>query len=1033
MVLLYLYNIVFLYFNIFTFIKFKNKILHNINSYKKVSIPNPPMDSYIKTLKKYKIAFLSVILKYDNITNKKVCFHPFKWQTITYNQSLYNPFKNALMCITGKNSNIVALDIDGMENETNQLLVNMCLDTCKFYNKTRKGYHFIFEYTESFPSSKGYKYPNDDNSSGFDIKSTRGCIYYGTYYINNQPIKYENIKAESIVPMPTELIDKLYELLQQKKKKTKYIKIKNKNNKNNDDINIICDDINEDFPNTTLLSIDTLDTLLSCLKIQHFENYNEWFIISFFIKHINSTTQALDVFIKYSQMISKYADTPYEDYLSKWESIKYDSNFDIIGLFYMARNDNPKLFNTIKFEHIGLLSKLYEPITVDSKYLDYDTVARHHFENKIIAIKSPYGSGKTQILSKLFNECYKDKRILFITSRITLSYSILHSFPSFIHYHDNIKGNINKCDKLIIQLDSLHKLNDKPITEFFTDCNTNTQLKDFINNIQNCKYDIIALDECESLLNHLSFGKLKTQPIYNILKDLCDNADKVIALDGDFSDRGYIFLSSISNGVNSVKGIVNMVKPVVIENMYRHPPKHFIFTNNRTTFDENIFNDLKNNLNIVIISLTLEDSEDYYKFYKQKYTTIIHNSNQNDKKKLIDINNYWNTARLLIYTSTIEAGCDFNIEWFDKCYIIISDKTASPRALMQMIHRVRHYKSNIINVFNNGVAFYEFSFPYTYNEVKYNSFKKLCNKNGDLNTLDSILCYNDVESLNRHYFITVFTNMIREKGSTYEYDKTDNPKNRKISNNIYDDINNAIDIHTEDDYFQYLNYIKTSQGDIEDLRSYGMVIKKYLLYKIWNVKPELMDVDWIKKHYLQSKKIINYRYFIKHIEDDNVPTNAKHNNTNNKIAYIQNILSKFGISHEDDFNFSIENGLNMEGQKINKKENPNIIDANRYNEIAKEISKVIITKDFRQVFDIPKLKSKDMSSRSVLECIKNVISEYGFEVNIISNTMCYYEDNKRLKKRENYYCIDLIPSIIDMYNKKLFSMVDEIENYEIEF
>ena len=55
-----------------------------------------------------------------------------------------------------------------------------------------------------------------------------------------------------------------------------------------------------------------------------------------------------------------------------------------------------------------------------------------------------------------------------------------------------------------------------------------------------------------------------------------------------------------------------------------------------------------------------------------------------------------------------------------------------------------------------------------------------------------------------------------------------------------------------------------------------------------------------------------------------MPTNAKHNNTNKKIAYIQNILSKFGISHEDDFNFSIENGLNMEGQKINKKENPSI-------------------------------------------------------------------------------------------------------------
>jgi len=151
------------------------------------------------------------------------------------------------------------------------------------------------------------------------------------------------------------------------------------------------------------------------------------------------------------------------------------------------------------------------------------------------------------------------------------------------------------------------------------------------------------------------------------------------------------FLSSIAN-------TVSMVKPLVIENIYKHPPKNFIFTNNRKTFDENIANDLKQKLNIVIISLTQKDSEDYHKLYKDKYTTIIHNSLQNDKKQLININDYWKSARLLIYTSTIEAGCDFNIEWFDKCYIIISDKTASPRALMQMFHRVRNYKFNIINI-----------------------------------------------------------------------------------------------------------------------------------------------------------------------------------------------------------------------------------------------------------------------------------------------------------------------------------------------
>jgi hypothetical protein len=228
------------------------------------------MESYITILQKFKIAHLSVVLNFDPITKTKVCFHPPKWQTTIFNQSKYNKTKNALLQITGKNSNIFALDIDGLENKTNQLLVKMCLKTCKFYNKTRKGYHFIFEYTDDFPKCKAYKYPDDPYNSGFDIKSTSGCIYYGTYYIDNIPIKYENIKHEAIVPMPKDLIHKIYEILQVKNKKI------SKSKKTTLQLNIadIYSDSNtqEDFPNTTLLSITTLDTLLSCLKTEHFSD-----------------------------------------------------------------------------------------------------------------------------------------------------------------------------------------------------------------------------------------------------------------------------------------------------------------------------------------------------------------------------------------------------------------------------------------------------------------------------------------------------------------------------------------------------------------------------------------------------------------------------------------------------------------------------------------------------------------------------------------------------------------------------------------
>ena len=123
----------------------------------------------------------------------------------------------------------------------------------------------------------------------------------------------------------------------------------------------------------------------------------------------------------------------------------------------------------------------------------------------------------------------------------------------------------------------------------------------------------------------------------------------------------------------------------------------------------------------------------------------------------------------------------------------------------------------------------------------------------------------------------------------------------------------------------------------------------------------------------------------------------------------------------------------MADKKINKHNNPNIIDSVKYSTINKELGQLILTHDFRQVFDLPKLKNKLISARTILECIKNIISEYGFEINIITNTMNYYEGEKRLKKRENKYYIDLIPSIIDVYNKELFCIVDELQSVELDF
>jgi hypothetical protein len=88
--------------------------------------------------------------------------------------------------------------------------------------------------------------------------------------------------------------------------------------------------------------------------------------------------------------------------------------------------------------------------------------------------------GKTkQLKNYLVNN--PTNRVLFISFRKTFSNEIKTKFPEFQSYIDQTNLNI---DKLIIQVDSLHKLDLIP-------------------------YDLLILDECESIFNQLKSIQIK--------------------------------------------------------------------------------------------------------------------------------------------------------------------------------------------------------------------------------------------------------------------------------------------------------------------------------------------------------------------------------------------------------------------------------------------------------------------------------------------------------------------------------------------
>jgi type I site-specific restriction endonuclease len=194
-----------------------------------------------------------------------------------------------------------------------------------------------------------------------------------------------------------------------------------------------------------------------------------------------------------------------------------------------------------------MMIQKYNPTIINSSYLlpregeepnaDQKTVMElvdqfiQDASKKSLVIRSKYGSGKTTFLRDLIKK-QNFKKVLFITYRQTLARDIDRNFrqlgfKNYLDAHDH--PEIWNAKRLIVQLDSLlnvlHK-NDR-----------------FITTNQFEKYDLIILDESESLLNHFDEKTMQNKEIeiFNFFDLLIQQSSKTIFLDGDMSNRSLSF------------------------------------------------------------------------------------------------------------------------------------------------------------------------------------------------------------------------------------------------------------------------------------------------------------------------------------------------------------------------------------------------------------------------------------------------------------------------------------------------------------
>jgi hypothetical protein len=163
---------------------------------------------------------------------------------------------------------------------------------------------------------------------------------------------------------------------------------------------------------------------------------------------------------------------------------------------------------------------------------------------------------------------------------------------------------------------------------------------------------------------------------------LLKETNKIFCLDGDLHNRSLDYLE------NTIKKEYKYYK-----NEYKPLKKKIQFTRDLQYFNHEMTKKLKENKKIIFPCMLCNPTQEYKKNYSDlNYKVICHNGIEKNNDVLKDYKNEWSKCDILLYSPTIEAGVDYDKEYFNCCMGYMSYNSTSARAFSQMLHRVRNLK-----------------------------------------------------------------------------------------------------------------------------------------------------------------------------------------------------------------------------------------------------------------------------------------------------------------------------------------------------
>jgi len=405
---------------------------------------------------------------------------------------------------------------------------------------------------------------------------------------------------------------------------------------------------------------DHFDLIMSCIPNYPPQEYEVWIAVGMALKNEDSH---LDLWIDWTN--KAYDEDQSVACLNQWRGFKKTKNgYGMAFLRKLAKAYVPEFDDAKASYLINQVMGVSAGKMKCHRYNEQYVLPYEMSKYKYLVEKSAMGTGKTYAI-KQYIKFKKPRRIIYLSPRIVFSRNIEGIFKEFrfTNYKDKCKTkDLSKIPRLICSMESLCKIEYDP------------------------QYDLVVLDEIETLLNTLSSPTVKDKgATFEVFCKMLRKSTKVVMMDAFISNRTLDFVRSIENERKVLLRINEFV-----------PEARKAICLSKKMLTLNVEHQLKEGKRIVFFTASKRYGDTLERLAQRlsiKYKYYHKDTSDRLVTACKDTKHEWEGVQFLIYTPKITVGVNHDvIDAFDCLFVYGVNMSCLARDVIQATMRVRHIK-----------------------------------------------------------------------------------------------------------------------------------------------------------------------------------------------------------------------------------------------------------------------------------------------------------------------------------------------------